>query len=113
MDAAIKTERFTKTYGKNRGIRDVDLEVVEGAVFGFLGPNGAGKTTIRTLLGFMRPTAEPKSSASTRKGRALRCGRATGTCRTSSPPLPAVSFRSRPPCRARQRDPSRLDDAPS
>ena len=57
MDAAIKTEGLTKTYGKNRGIREVDLEVTEGEVFGFLGPNGAGKTTtIRTLLGFMRPT---------------------------------------------------------
>jgi ABC-2 type transport system ATP-binding protein len=57
VEAAIKTEGLTKTYGKNRGIRDVDLEVDEGEVFGFLGPNGAGKTTtIRTLLGFMRPT---------------------------------------------------------
>ncbi|HEV2744313.1 MAG TPA: ATP-binding cassette domain-containing protein, partial [Rubrobacter sp.] len=57
MESAIKTEGLTKTYGKNRGIRDVDLEVAEGEVFGFLGPNGAGKTTtIRTLLGFMRPT---------------------------------------------------------
>jgi ABC-2 type transport system ATP-binding protein len=57
VDAAIKTEQLTKTYGKNRGIRDVDLEVEEGEVFGFLGPNGAGKTTtVRTLLGFMRPT---------------------------------------------------------
>ena len=57
MEAAIRTEGLTKTYGKNCGIRDVDLEVEEGEVFGFLGPNGAGKTTtIRTLLGFMRPT---------------------------------------------------------
>jgi ABC-2 type transport system ATP-binding protein len=57
VDAAIKTEQLTKSYGKNRGIRDVDLEVDEGEVFGFLGPNGAGKTTtIRMLLGFMRPT---------------------------------------------------------
>ncbi len=57
MDAAIKTEQLTKSYGKNHGIRDVDLEVDEGEVFGFLGPNGAGKTTtIRMLLGFMRPT---------------------------------------------------------
>ncbi len=58
MGAAIRTEGLTKTYGKNRGIRDVDLEVREGEVFGFLGPNGAGKTTtIRTLLGFLRPTS--------------------------------------------------------
>jgi len=56
--AAIEARGLTKTYGrKGRGIRDVDLEVREGEVFGFLGPNGAGKTTTtRTLLGFMRPT---------------------------------------------------------
>ena len=58
MDAAIETEKLTKTYGRRaRGIRHVDLAVEEGEVFGFLGPNGAGKTTtIRTLLGFLRPT---------------------------------------------------------
>ena len=57
MDAVIRTEGFTKTYGKDRGVKDVDLTVERGEVFGFLGPNGAGKTTtIRTLLGFMQPT---------------------------------------------------------
>jgi beta-exotoxin I transport system ATP-binding protein len=57
MSAAIETERLTKQYGKSRGIRNVDLTVEEGEVFGFLGPNGAGKTTtIRTLLGFLRPS---------------------------------------------------------
>jgi ABC-2 type transport system ATP-binding protein len=57
MSATIETEKLTKTYGKNRGIRGVDLTVDEGEVFGFLGPNGAGKTTtIRALLGFLRPS---------------------------------------------------------
>jgi ABC-2 type transport system ATP-binding protein len=57
MSATIETERLTKTYGKNLGIRDVDLTVDQGEVFGFLGPNGAGKTTtIRTLLGLLRPS---------------------------------------------------------
>ncbi len=57
MGAVIETDGLTKTYGKDRGIKDVDLTVNEGEVFGFLGPNGAGKTTtIRTLLGFMKPT---------------------------------------------------------
>lgn len=55
--SVIEAKGLTKTYGKNRGIKDVNLSVKEGEVFGFLGPNGAGKTTmIRTLLGFMRPT---------------------------------------------------------
>src|SRR5215212_2721274 len=58
MTALIKTEKLTKTYGKHRGIVDVDLEVAEGEAFGFLGPNGAGKTTmIRTLLDHIRPTS--------------------------------------------------------
>jgi len=58
MTALIETERLTKSYGANRGIVDLDLEVDEGEVFGFLGPNGAGKTTtIRTLLDHLRPTS--------------------------------------------------------
>ena len=59
MGTAIKTEELTKTYGrKSRGIKDVNLTVEDGEVFGFLGPNGAGKTTtVRTLLGFMKPTS--------------------------------------------------------
>ncbi|MGB3682476.1 MAG: ABC transporter ATP-binding protein [Rubrobacteraceae bacterium] len=57
MGAVVETSGLTKTYGKDRGIKNVDLTVNEGEVFGFLGPNGAGKTTtIRTLLGFMAPT---------------------------------------------------------
>jgi ABC-2 type transport system ATP-binding protein len=58
VSAVILTEGLTKNYGRrNRGIEDVNLEVVGGEVFGFLGPNGAGKTTtIRTLLNFLHPT---------------------------------------------------------
>jgi ABC-2 type transport system ATP-binding protein len=55
--AVIRTERLTKSYGTQRGIVDVDLEVQAGEVFGFLGPNGAGKsTTIRVLLDLIRAT---------------------------------------------------------
>jgi ABC-2 type transport system ATP-binding protein len=58
MPPIIQTEKLTKSYGKHRGIVDVDLEVTEGEAFGFLGPNGAGKTTtIRTLLDHLRPTS--------------------------------------------------------
>ena len=55
---AIHTEALTKSYGRARGIVELDLQVPPGTVFGFLGPNGAGKTTtIRVLLDFLRPTA--------------------------------------------------------
>jgi ABC-2 type transport system ATP-binding protein len=47
---------LTKSYGKVRALRGVDLEVRRGEIFGFLGPNGAGKTTtIRCLLDLIRP----------------------------------------------------------
>jgi ABC-2 type transport system ATP-binding protein len=58
MTSAILLERMTKSYGKNRGVADLELEVEPGCVFGFLGPNGAGKTTtIRLLLDLIRPTS--------------------------------------------------------
>lgn len=54
----IETNNLYKTYGKNRGIIDVNLKIKEGEIFGFVGPNGAGKsTTIRTLLNFIFPTS--------------------------------------------------------
>jgi ABC-2 type transport system ATP-binding protein len=57
-DPIIQTEMLTKSYGRHRGIVEVDLEITEGEAFGFLGPNGAGKTTmIRTLLDHIRPTS--------------------------------------------------------
>ena len=56
--AAIEIRNLTKSYGKARGIIDVNLTVEEGEFFGFIGPNGAGKsTTIRTLLGMIQVTS--------------------------------------------------------
>jgi ABC-2 type transport system ATP-binding protein len=57
MDAAIRTEQLSKTYGATEALVDLDLEVPAGEVIGYLGPNGAGKTTtIRLLLGLIRAT---------------------------------------------------------
>jgi len=53
---ALITQGLTKSYGKVRALRGVDLEVQRGEIFGYLGPNGAGKTTtIRCLLDLIRP----------------------------------------------------------
>jgi len=55
-EIALMTQGLTKSYGKVRALRGVDLEVRRGEIFGFLGPNGAGKTTtIRCLLDLIRP----------------------------------------------------------
>lgn len=51
---AIEIRNLTKSYGRQRGVREVSLCVKEGDMFGFLGPNGAGKsTTIRSMLGML------------------------------------------------------------
>lgn len=56
--AVIETSDLTKSYGKSRGIENVNIEVREGEIFGFIGPNGSGKSTfIRTLLNFLYPTS--------------------------------------------------------
>lgn len=58
MKTIIQTHDLTHRYGDFVAVRDVNLAVYEGEIFGFLGPNGAGKTTtIRTLLDFIRPSA--------------------------------------------------------
>lgn len=55
---AIETNNLCKSYGKARGIIDVNLKIECNEVFGFIGPNGAGKsTTIRTILNFIFPTS--------------------------------------------------------
>jgi ABC-2 type transport system ATP-binding protein len=55
-EIALLAKGLTKSYGKVRALRGVDLQVQRGEIFGFLGPNGAGKTTtIRCLLDLIRP----------------------------------------------------------
>lgn len=52
---ALRLTRVTKTYGRERGIQNISLNVKEGEVFGFLGPNGAGKSTaINAILDILR-----------------------------------------------------------
>jgi len=47
-----------KKWKRVMALRQLDLTVRSGEIFGFLGPNGAGKsTTIKTLVGLIRPTS--------------------------------------------------------
>jgi ABC-2 type transport system ATP-binding protein len=53
---SLKVEQVNKSFGPVQAIRDLSMEVEEGALFGFLGPNGAGKTTtMRMILDIFRP----------------------------------------------------------
>jgi ABC-2 type transport system ATP-binding protein len=55
---AIFCQGLTKTYGEIDALKDLNLAVPFGSVFGFLGRNGAGKTTtMRLLAGLAWPSA--------------------------------------------------------
>ena len=58
MADIVQTRGLCKQYGKVMRVNRLDLQVPEGAIYGFLGPNGAGKsTTLKMILGLVRPTA--------------------------------------------------------
>src|SRR5579884_3488204 len=58
-DAAIAARALRRTFkGGIEAVRDIDLTVETGEIFGFLGPNGAGKTTtVRMLCTLLPPSA--------------------------------------------------------
>ena len=58
MADIVQTRGLCKQYGKVLRVNRLDLQVPEGAIYGFLGPNGAGKsTTLKMILGLVHPTA--------------------------------------------------------
>jgi ABC-2 type transport system ATP-binding protein len=57
-DIILRTTGLTKRFGTLEAVKDLNIEIYRGEVFGFLGPNGAGKsTTVGMILGLVAPTA--------------------------------------------------------
>lgn len=55
-DSIVSLDGVTKSYAKHVAVRELDLTVRQGAVYGLLGPNGAGKTTtIRMIMNIILP----------------------------------------------------------
>src|SRR2546430_3578989 len=56
MTNAIEIRQLHYRAGRAFQLKELDLTVPSGAIYGFLGPNGSGKTTtIRLVLGLLRP----------------------------------------------------------
>ena len=54
METALKIQNLNKHFGKKQILKDLNMELKAGEVFGFLGPNGAGKTTtIKMIVGML------------------------------------------------------------
>lgn len=52
----IELINISKTFGDKKVLKNLNLEIPAGKIFGFLGPNGAGKTTtIKMIVGLLRP----------------------------------------------------------
>jgi len=56
-EPAVVAKGLSKLFPSGDGVRDLDLEVPAGSIFGFIGPSGSGKTTtVRMFTGIVEPT---------------------------------------------------------
>ena len=50
MSTLIKCEELSKKYGKKEALRNINLTIEGGHIYGLLGPNGSGKTTLMRII---------------------------------------------------------------
>jgi len=50
MENIIEARNISKTYERKQALKQVNLTVPKGSIYGLLGPNGAGKTTFIRIL---------------------------------------------------------------
>jgi ABC-2 type transport system ATP-binding protein len=57
-ETILEVRNLTMKYGDLTAVKDVNLAIQEGEIFGLLGPNGAGKTTLISMItGLLKPTS--------------------------------------------------------
>lgn len=58
LGVAVETVGLTKDFGSIHALKDLNLKIERGQVFGLIGPNGAGKTTaLRVISTLLLPTS--------------------------------------------------------
>lgn len=57
MNYILETKHLTKKYGSHYAVKDVNIHLAKGQIYGLVGRNGAGKTTLlRMISGLSKPT---------------------------------------------------------
>ena len=58
QDTVIWSNNLSKNFGDENAVKDVNLAIPKGSIFGFIGPSGCGKTTtVRLLTGIYHPSS--------------------------------------------------------
>lgn len=58
MQYILQTEHLSKTIDGREIVKDINIHVKKGEIYGFLGPNGAGKTTVMKMVtNLWKPTS--------------------------------------------------------
>ena len=58
MENVLSVKDLSKNYGKAQILKNVNLDIPKGSIFGLVGRNGAGKTTLmRIVTGLAEPTS--------------------------------------------------------
>ena len=58
MRSYLETKDLTKRYGSFEAVKDMNIHINRGDIYGLIGPNGAGKTTLmKMLVGFATPSS--------------------------------------------------------
>ena len=56
MEYAVVLESVSKSFGRIQAVRNLNLKIEGGTVYGLLGPNGSGKsTTMKMVMGLIKP----------------------------------------------------------
>src|ERR1700730_10436347 len=55
-DPIIQIDHLSHSYADRTALRDLNLAINRGEIFGFLGPNGSGKTTLFRILSTLIPS---------------------------------------------------------
>ncbi|WP_010197557.1 heme ABC exporter ATP-binding protein CcmA [Bacillus sp. m3-13] len=62
-----KVSNLSISFGKQEVLKDINLSISKGEIFGFLGPSGAGKTTLVKAIAGLQPINNGEVEVLTRK----------------------------------------------